>query len=400
MIDILFASHLPSASGGAERALLEMLTYLKKQGFKNHVLIDRQGELSTELTQLGIDFTIVRLPWWAENANTGAQISLPSELDRIVDQIRQLNPKICATNSIVTPWLAYAAAITNKPHAWLIHEVGKLDNNFEYAVSDKHFFMTIDVLSNVVFFNSRSTTDFFMPHFKYAKNGGIIYPVKGALRPEKITSPYRNDVIKLVSVGRIAKAKNQLELIRAVEIIKRRKHDVQLVLVGQIYPDYQTDIEEYIDQHQLQENVTLAGQVNNPSSISVLADIFVTATSNEAFGRSTVEAMDLGIPVVGANAAGTAEIIQNGKTGLLYKLGDPQELADKIIKLYDDEKLRVRLITAAQQTVKSAYDEAVRYQPFLDYWQQLSQQPAAAFDLSPINSSLRTGSAFYRLFKR
>ena len=62
----------------------------------------------------------------------------------------------------------------------------------------------------------------------------------------------------------------------------------------------------------------------------------------EAFGRVTVEAMKMGKPVVGAAIDATKELIQDGCNGLLYRVGDANDLAQKIGTLYHDrEKLAV-----------------------------------------------------------
>ena len=51
----------------------------------------------------------------------------------------------------------------------------------------------------------------------------------------------------------------------------------------------------------------------------------------EPFGRVTVEAMLSGVPVVGSAAGGTLDIIEDGVSGLLYKLHSPEDLAQKLM---------------------------------------------------------------------
>jgi glycosyltransferase involved in cell wall biosynthesis len=66
------------------------------------------------------------------------------------------------------------------------------------------------------------------------------------------------------------------------------------------------------------------------------ADVALMCSSSEAFGRVTVEAMKLGRPVIGADAAGTAELVRDGWNGLLYPAGDPAALAVCIERLHGD----------------------------------------------------------------
>jgi glycosyltransferase involved in cell wall biosynthesis len=59
----------------------------------------------------------------------------------------------------------------------------------------------------------------------------------------------------------------------------------------------------------------------------------------EAFGRVTVEAMQLGRPVIGARSGGTTELIRDGETGLLFEVANPTDLAHKIRQVYEDRDL-------------------------------------------------------------
>ena len=51
------------------------------------------------------------------------------------------------------------------------------------------------------------------------------------------------------------------------------------------------------------------------------ADIGLTCSRNEAFGRTTVEALLMGKPVIGTNTGGTVDLISDGVDGLLYPPG-------------------------------------------------------------------------------
>jgi glycosyltransferase involved in cell wall biosynthesis len=70
-------------------------------------------------------------------------------------------------------------------------------------------------------------------------------------------------------------------------------------------------------------------------------DVVVNASVEiEPFGRTLVEAGLLGLPVIGPDQGGPAEIIDDGATGLLFKTGDPESLARKMELLIKSEALR------------------------------------------------------------
>src|SRR5581483_3678149 len=124
----------------------------------------------------------------------------------------------------------------------------------------------------------------------------------------------------------------------------------QLTLLGAVDdPAYLRELKAEVKKLSLDNVVTFARPVANPHPYYEQADIVVVPSSNEAFGRVTVEAMLHGKPVVGSNKGGTAEIIEDNKTGLLYTAGDSQALAEKIAYLLDHPESCTAIGQAAQQ---------------------------------------------------
>ncbi len=78
-------------------------------------------------------------------------------------------------------------------------------------------------------------------------------------------------------------------------------------------------------------------------------DVALTCSRDEAFGRVTVEAMKRGRPVVGAASGGTAELIQDGRTGRTYPPGDPAALAGAVEALLGDDEHRARIAEAGRR---------------------------------------------------
>lgn len=72
-------------------------------------------------------------------------------------------------------------------------------------------------------------------------------------------------------------------------------------------------------------------------------DVAVTASVGEPFGLVTVEAMALGKPVVGVRSGGTAQIIEEGTSGLLVPPGDAASMATAICRVLSDLSLQERL---------------------------------------------------------
>lgn len=87
-------------------------------------------------------------------------------------------------------------------------------------------------------------------------------------------------------------------------------------------------------------------------SAMAACDVLLAASESEPFGRTLVEAMVVGVPVVASDAGGHREIIEHGVNGLLFPVGDAHACFASIRKLLADEKLRDRLVVNGQQTAR------------------------------------------------
>ncbi len=100
------------------------------------------------------------------------------------------------------------------------------------------------------------------------------------------------------------------------------------------------------------------------------ADVLVTPTvAQEALGRTAVEAMASGRPVVASRIGGLPFTIADGATGLLFEPGDARDLACKLETLLDDPALRERLGLAGRRRFEEHYAWPViiekHYRPLL-----------------------------------
>ncbi len=79
-------------------------------------------------------------------------------------------------------------------------------------------------------------------------------------------------------------------------------------------------------------------------------DINVLPSPDEGLGLAVIEGMAAGIPSVGADAGGLAEVITDGRDGLLFRPGDSRDLADKMRAIIDSRPLRERLVAGGRET--------------------------------------------------
>ncbi len=134
-------------------------------------------------------------------------------------------------------------------------------------------------------------------------------------------------------------------LVEMMPIILKKHPDATLVITGK-KNDYCTpSIVNKINSLGLTRNVRLTGEISDLTLVSLYnqADVYAYSPPDEDFGLGPVEAMSCGTVPVAWNAAGPKESIVDGENGLLAKPFEIPDMAEKVLKLIDEEKLRERL---------------------------------------------------------
>ena len=107
----------------------------------------------------------------------------------------------------------------------------------------------------------------------------------------------------------------------------------------------------------LAEVVEVRGVVDDVSAVLGLGHVGVNASRSEAFGRVTAEYMRAGLAVCASRAGATPELVEHGRTGLLFPLEDWRSLARDLELLAADDQLRQTLAAAGQRSVRRLTSE-------------------------------------------
>ncbi len=145
---------------------------------------------------------------------------------------------------------------------------------------------------------------------------------------------YKNrekDNIKIAMVGHIQPNKGQHTVIDAIGKLPVEIRDkIHVDFIGEAYKDYMKELKHRIKAQGIEENISFLGYVKNVNQRLRDYHIGINASKSEGFGLITVEYMMSGLIVIASDTGANREIIENEVTGLLYKYGDVQALADKI----------------------------------------------------------------------
>jgi glycosyltransferase involved in cell wall biosynthesis len=167
-------------------------------------------------------------------------------------------------------------------------------------------------------------------------------PVHAAPAPERGTS------FHLVLVGSLNPQKGQSDAIEAMGKLVASGCDVRLSLYGTGGRGYTARLRARATALGLGDHVEFCGHVADVSARIAEADAVLVTSRCEAFGRVTVEVMRASLPVIGSAPGGTVELIEDGRTGLLYPPGDIKALASAILRLVDVPDFARYLAAAAR----------------------------------------------------
>ncbi len=166
----------------------------------------------------------------------------------------------------------------------------------------------------------------------------------------------RERVERLYCAARLAPEKGFEFLVQAVRILTDQNCDVVLRLVGD-GPSRST-LEGMARDLGILDRVHFLGPLDEAAKMRELyaADLLILPSLAEGLPSSITEAMAVGVPVIATNIAGTSELVESGKTGLLVRPSDPQALADAIIRMIDSYDFRTRASELARQKVVEEFD--------------------------------------------
>ena len=179
----------------------------------------------------------------------------------------------------------------------------------------------------------------------------------------------------LLFVGRIEPLKGIDTLIKAIALIKETgvlsRYEVCLAVIGgdasmsdENISQEMSRLHKIRDAYGLEDVVTFLGKRSQdtlPYYYSA-ADVVVVPSHYESFGMVALEAMACGTPVVASQVGGLAYLIQDGVTGYHVRDQEPEELANRLIQLIDDDKTN-------QIMSKNAAEYATQYS-----WKKITRQ--------------------------
>jgi glycosyltransferase involved in cell wall biosynthesis len=207
-----------------------------------------------------------------------------------------------------------------------------------------------------------------------------IVPARKAALAREWRLPQPTPLVILLP-ARMTGWKGHREAIEAAALLKGRNDQPwRMIFAGdaQGRSGYLHELMQLIRQHGLDDRIAIVGHCDDMPAAFALSDI-VIAPSNEpeAFGRVAAEAGAMGVPAIGSDMGGQAEIIVQGKTGLVVPPLDPPALADAMADLLArGPEGRKAMGEAAMARVRQKFTTLALQQATLAVYERLLGRPA------------------------
>ena len=173
-----------------------------------------------------------------------------------------------------------------------------------------------------------------------------------ALAPPSPTGP------RLLFAGGLIPLKNPLGLVNAFAKARAAVPDARLSLIGpQPDADYANEIRERVTALDLTDCVDIVDLVDNERMLREIAAARAVVLFSRQENAPTIiaQAMAAGKPVVASRVGGVAEMVDDGETGFLVASEDEDMLAERLVRVLDDQHLCLRMGGRAHEVARRRF---------------------------------------------
>lgn len=362
---ILFISPTGTLDNGAEISIVNLMKFLVDEGYRvlnvfPDYKVPSQEEYRTALQNAGIEtYGLTAVKWWWEDApggSPGNHFMRVTSYNKNIKDIRNIivdnKVDLVISNTVNVFQGALAAAFENVKHFWLIHEFP--EGEFGYYKEKLDF---IDKFSDDIFAVTGALTEDLEKYFPNRKIYSFApYTQMDPKEEIKTDSNFHN---RIISVGRLTQRKNQLELIKAFQLLNLE--GTELVFLGAWDEDYKQICDDYIAEHHL-KSISFLGHVDDPWSMITDKDLAVFPSSMETFGLVYVESVLNGIPTILSDNAGHRSAFEYmNEQGHMYHLGDLEALtriiSDTLAQFNKEKREAVQAVPSLKErySLESVY---------------------------------------------
>jgi glycosyltransferase involved in cell wall biosynthesis len=352
--------------GGAERLLLQLSNHLLK---KNHDIRILQAVDFDEYPE----YTISKKESLLKAQEYKWPYALPKLIRHYRKYVRAQNPDLIC---IFSPLMVIVAALSlmRLKTVHVIQGYGlvskqKSFKNIIYKALDK---ISFRILNYNAIVPTNSLKESILGYLSIKSDNVKIVTSGVDSKSLKFNSniDLENKII-ITMLGTVYKEKGQRLAIEAVKQLKKINNNLDFVvkIIGE--GSDEKYIKKRIKQNGLKENIVLLGRRDDAFELISSSHIFWHLSQSEGLPLVVMEAMALGVPVIGFDVRGVNDVIRNNQNGYLVKYKDMSAIASYTNSLINDEDCYTRFINAARNEIDEIYNIEKMCINYEEYFLQL-----------------------------
>ncbi|MBN1253039.1 MAG: glycosyltransferase family 4 protein [Bacteroidales bacterium] len=213
---------------------------------------------------------------------------------------------------------------------------------------------------NIKLFKFLGVHSFITPiksNYEAFKNFGIknVFYIPFVFPNQNIDNKNLNtDYIKILSIGKFVKRKNQILLLKTVNQLIKNNYKIKLTFIGEKSDnEYFNEINDFLKENNISKFIEIKTNFDYRQTLEEYKshDLFILPSFKEPAAYSPVEALAFGLPVICSTENGTKCYIENGKNGYIFESNNSEDLKEKIINLISDKN---KLIDFSKNALISA----------------------------------------------
>lgn len=332
-----------SKKTGVENLSLQILTNLQKIDLTNTYIVFVTKRNRPFLPKLNNNFQIMEIPVFLNLPNR----LIEQSISIIYVYYHRLNVLFCPGSNPIWLYLKKTLVNINDIYSILFFKQVKFVNWFFQRFT--LLYCKIRRLSIVTISNNTKkdlVSIGYNPNSILVNYCGVNENIKNIITDKDfcgISRKYNLPDDFLLYVGTIQPLKNIIGMVNVLIELQRKNINIYLVIVGH-KGWYYDGIFSYIENKNIEDRVVFCGYVPDEELqyIYLKSKLVLLLSYYEGFGLPLIEAMYLGIPVIGSNRGSIPEVINNDE--LIFDPDDYISIANKIIQIISDDDIRKEYI--------------------------------------------------------
>jgi len=182
--------------------------------------------------------------------------------------------------------------------------------------------------------------------YSFKKENISIIPIALDIEPVKnIENIEKYPEFTVLSLGSIRSMKRTIDQLRAFEIAKEKIPELKFKIAGEAEGSYGKKFLKLIQNNKYKEDIEYLGKVDINKKLELLqkCHLILVTSVKEGWGLVVTEANSQGTPAIVYGVDGLRDSVKDGKTGLVCSENNPANIAENIVKVFEDKALYERL---------------------------------------------------------